>query len=137
MRKCIKGTVMPKKITDLSFLKTTWPLFSIYQNLYKILSKCKTRFLLNVAISTIKEFCTLGSNPIINLVSQGRNCCKHCCSSRCQSTCLRWLGWTQEHKNHRGHTTVYPGLGRSVPYVQQLMIHILKSTQNQGLQQSV
>jgi hypothetical protein len=28
---------------------------------------------------------------------------------------------------------VYPGLGQSVPYVQQLMILILKSTQNQGV----
>ena len=66
-------------------------------------------------------------------VSWGQNCGKHCCSSRCQSTHLRWLGWTQEHKNHRENAIVYPGSGRSVPYVQQLMILILKSTQNQGV----
>jgi hypothetical protein len=35
--------------------------------------------------------------------------------------------WTQEHKNHREDATVYPGSGQSVPYVQQLMILILKS----------
>ena len=56
-----------------------------------------------------------------------------CCSSRCQSTGLRWLGWTQEYKNHTEDATVYPGSGQSVPYVQQLMILILKSTQNRGV----
>jgi hypothetical protein len=35
-----------------------------------------------------------------------------------------------EHKNHRGGVTVYPDSGQSVPYVQQLMVLILKSTQN-------
>ena len=42
---------------------------------------------------------------------------------------------TQESR--RGDATVYPGLGQFGPYVQQLMILILKSTQNWGLQQSV
>jgi len=32
---------------------------------------------------------------------------------------------------------IYPSLGQFGPYVQQLMILILKSTQNRGLQQSV
>ena len=50
---------------------------------------------------------------------------------------VQWLRWTQEHKNHREDVMVYPGLGRSIPYIQKLMILILKSTQNQGLQQSV
>ena len=36
----------------------------------------------------------------------------------------------------RVDATVYPGLGSFGPYVQQLMILILKSTQNWGLQQS-
>ena len=42
---------------------------------------------------------------------------------------------TQESR--REDATVYPGSGQFGPYVQQLMILILKSTQNQGLQQSV
>ena len=65
--------------------------------------------------------------------SRGRNRGKHCCSSWCQSMCLRWLGWIQEHENHRENTTVYPGLGRSMPYVQQLMMLKLKSTKNRGV----
>jgi hypothetical protein len=40
-----------------------------------------------------------------------------CCSRWCQSMCLRWLKWTQEHKNHKGDTMVYPGLGQLVPCV--------------------
>ena len=36
-------------------------------------------------------------------------------------------------KNHRGDATVYSGLGRSVPYILQLMILILKRTQNRGV----
>jgi hypothetical protein len=47
--------------------------------------------------------------------------------------CLQWLGWTQEHKNHREDAMVYPSSGRSMPYVQQLMILILKSTQKQAV----
>ena len=42
---------------------------------------------------------------------------------------------TQESR--RGDAIVYLGLGQFGPYVQQLMILILKSTQNRGLQQSV
>jgi hypothetical protein len=48
---------------------------------------------------------------------------------------LRWLGWTQEHKNHREDTMVYPSLSQSMPYVQQLMILILKTPKIEGLQQ--
>ena len=33
----------------------------------------------------------------------------------------------------REDATVYPGLGQFGPYIQQLMILILKSTQNQGV----
>jgi hypothetical protein len=47
---------------------------------------------------------------------------------------LRWLRWTQEHKNHKEDAIVYPSSGRLMPYIQQLMILILKSTPNQGLQ---
>jgi hypothetical protein len=72
------------------------------------------------------EFAKKKSSPRL----RGRNHGKHCCSRWCQSACLRRLGWTQEYKNHKGDTTVYPGSGQSMPYVQQLMIHILKSTQN-------
>ena len=68
-----------------------------------------------------------------DLVSWGQDRGKHSCSSWCQNTGLRWLGWTQEHKNHREDATVYPGSGQSVPYVQQLKILILKSNQNQGV----
>jgi hypothetical protein len=42
---------------------------------------------------------------------------------------------TQESR--RRDTTVYPSSGRFSPYVQQLMIHILKSTKIRRLQQSV
>jgi hypothetical protein len=67
-----------------------------------------------------------------------RNRGKHSCSSRCQSMGLRWFGWTQEHKNHREDAMVYPDLGQSMPYVQQLMILIPENTKNGGgLQQSV
>jgi hypothetical protein len=48
---------------------------------------------------------------IRDLLSQGQNCGKHYCSSRCQSMCLRCLGWTQEHKNHREDAMIYLGLG--------------------------
>jgi hypothetical protein len=51
--------------------------------------------------------------------------------------CLRWLGLTQEHKNDKEDAIVYPSSGQLVPYVQQLMILILKSTQNRRLQHSV
>ena len=70
------------------------------------------------------------SQDLVVAVSRGRNRIKHCCSRCCQSTCLWWLGWTQEHKNHRGDAMVYPGSGLSMPYVRQLLILILKSTQN-------
>jgi hypothetical protein len=55
---------------------------------------------------------------------------KHSCSSQCQSMGLRWLGWTLEHKNHREDATVYPDSSQSMAYVHQLMILVLKSTQN-------
>jgi hypothetical protein len=64
------------------------------------------------------------------VLSRGQNHGKHSYSSQCQSMGLWWLRWTQEHKNHIEDTTIYPGLGQSMPYVQQLMILILKSTQN-------
>jgi hypothetical protein len=38
-----------------------------------------------------------------------------------------------EYKNQREETTVYSGSGQLVPYVQQLMILILKSIQNRGV----
>jgi hypothetical protein len=41
-----------------------------------------------------------------------------------------WLGWTQEHKKLGGDVRVYLGLGQVSPYVQQLMILVLKSPQN-------
>jgi hypothetical protein len=66
-------------------------------------------------------------------VSQGQNRSKHCCSRWCQEYVPRWLGWTQEYKNHRGDTMIYPGSGRSIPYVQQLTILIPESTQNRGV----
>ena len=56
--------------------------------------------------------------PIGGALSRGQNHGKHSCSSRCQNTGLRWLGWTQEHKNHREDAMVYPGLGQLMPYVQ-------------------
>ena len=68
--------------------------------------------------------------PIGGALSRGQNHGKHSCSSRCQNTGLRWLGCTQEHKNHREDAMVYPRLGQLMPYIQQLMILILKSTQN-------
>ena len=42
---------------------------------------------------------------------------------------------TQESR--REDAMVYPGFGQFGPYVQQLMILILKNTQNLGLQQCV
>ena len=47
---------------------------------------------------------------------------------------VRVFGGSGGLKNTRiiEDATVYPGSGRSVPYIQQLMILILKSTQNQG-----
>ena len=41
-------------------------------------------------------------------------------------------GWVDSgtHESHREDTTVYPSSGQFGPYVQQLMILILKSTQN-------
>jgi hypothetical protein len=54
-----------------------------------------------------------------------------CCSSRCQSTrspVARVDLETQESR--REDTIVYLGSGQFSPYVQQLMILILKSTQN-------
>jgi hypothetical protein len=72
-------------------------------------------------------FKPIGTNSYYQL-SWGQNRGKHCCSSWCQSMFFRWLGWTQEHKNHKEDAMVYPGSGRSMPYVQQLMTLILKST---------
>ena len=69
----------------------------------------------------------------VNLIVAGSKPRQACCLSQRQSTGLRWLGWTQEHKNHREDTMVYPGLGQTVHYVQQLMILLLKSTQNWGV----
>jgi hypothetical protein len=66
------------------------------------------------------------------MLSRGQNYGKLSCLSQCQSTGLWWLRWTPEQKNHREDTTVYPSSGQSMPYVQQLMILILKSTQNWG-----
>ena len=56
-----------------------------------------------------------------------------CCLSRCQSTgslVARVDSGTQESR--REDATVYPGLGQFGPYVQQLMVLILMSTQNLG-----
>ena len=57
-----------------------------------------------------------------------------CCSSRCQNTgspMARVDSGTQE--SHREDIMVYPSSGQFSPYVQQLMILILKSTQNLGV----
>ena len=57
-----------------------------------------------------------------------------CCLSQCQSTgslVARVDSRTQE--SCREDATVCPGLGQFDPYVQQLMILILKSTQNLGV----
>jgi hypothetical protein len=71
-----------------------------------------------VAPATVEPESHLMQPPyLVHQLSRGQNHGKNCCSSRCQSACLQWLGWTQEHKNHREDAMVYPGSSQSMPYV--------------------
>ena len=60
--------------------------------------------------------------------------CQACCLSQClsmRSLVSRVDSGTQE--SHSEDITIYPGSGQFGPYIQQLMILILKSTQNMGV----
>ena len=113
---------------------TCWSLWLCRNDL--VFEKKRTSFPLQVIyliIHWLRTWAVLQkptSQDLVVAVSRGQNRSQHCCSRCCQSTCLRWLEWTQEHKNHRGDAMVYPGSGRSMPYVRQLLILILKNTQN-------
>jgi hypothetical protein len=81
----------------------------------------------------------LGKRPngwqrLVNMAGvAGSKSWQACCLSRFQSTrsLVAWVdSGTQE--SHREDTMVYPSSGQFGPYVQQLMILILKSTQNLG-----
>jgi hypothetical protein len=53
------------------------------------------------------------------------------------SVCLRWLGWTQEHKDHREDATVYPGSSYRGSTSSSRWSLYSRAPKIEGLQQSV